>query len=71
MDDLSRVTGRVFGKLLKPNAADGAPSPAGHHHHPAPSLAPDLDAAPDWKRVTEFGGRKGSKGGDALQPAAE
>ncbi len=77
MDDLSRVTGRVFGRLMKPNRPDDAGEPpAPHHHPPAPSLAPDLDMAPSWKRVTEFGGRKNADkgdggGGSTLQPAAE
>ncbi|WP_019996050.1 efflux RND transporter permease subunit [Aureimonas ureilytica] len=73
MDDLSHVTGRIFGRLLKPNRADETgEAPVAPAHHPAPTLAPDLDGSPSWKRVTEFGARKGSDtGGTTLQPAAE
>ncbi len=69
MDDLSGLTGRIFGRLLKPNRADGE-APA-HAHHAAPPLAAEFEAGPTWKRVTEFGGQKDAGGGGTLQPAAE
>ncbi|WP_279478930.1 efflux RND transporter permease subunit [Aureimonas sp. SK2] len=81
MDDLSHVTGRLFRWLLKPNAGEEngheAPAPALHGPPLAPVHAADLGHGPTWKRVTEFGGREGSKGGDErlpppqMQPAAE
>ncbi|WP_245414910.1 efflux RND transporter permease subunit [Aureimonas flava] len=71
MDDLSHVTGRLFRRLLKPNASEeemgeeemGEPNAHTPADHQGPPLVPDhaagSDRDPTWKRVTEFAGRSG------------
>jgi multidrug efflux pump subunit AcrB len=70
MDDLGRLVGRIFRRLVKPNRADDEADRRGHGGHgetrdPAPA-APEADEL-SWKRVTEFS----SRGASTMRPAAE